>query len=106
MSVPMTAAALLARLDDVLPADGDEMLDLFRERGWVEALRHLSERGMLTPAGEAEVATILAAVGEWADGLAVDEYDWPTAPPVPADDPVVVTDRPGGPARAPAADGE
>lgn len=92
MNIVITAETLLSRFDTVAPANGDEMLELFKARGWVEALRYLAERGMLTPEGEAEAAGILAASGEWADGLETDESPWPIAlPAVPAaDEPVVV----------------
>jgi hypothetical protein len=97
MTIPTTAKALLSRFDTIVPADGDEMLELYKERGWVEALQYLSERGLLTPAGETEAARILVASGEWADGLETDVNDWPVSlPPVPADHPVIVH----GPAEA------
>lgn len=63
---------LLARLDRVTPADGDEMCSLFLERGWVEAVRHFARGSMLTPAGVREVGLLLAASNEWADGLPTD----------------------------------
>jgi hypothetical protein len=91
MTIPTAAKALLSRFDTVVPADGDEMLELYKERGWVEALQYLSERGLLTPDGEAEAAKILAASAEWADGLETDVNDWPVSlPQVPADHPVIV----------------
>lgn len=93
------AADLLARFDTVVPADGDALCELFKERGWVEALKQLGERGMLTPAGVAEANRILAASDEWVDGLETDEAPWPVVlPPAPADEPAVV------PAPRPAAD--
>ena len=67
------AADLLARFDAVVPADGDALRELCKERGWVEALKYLAERGLLTPAGVTEVGHVLAASGEWADGLAADD---------------------------------
>ena len=94
MNIVTTAETLLCRFETVVPADGDEMLELFKERGWVEALQYLAERRMLTPEGEAEAANILAASGEWADGLETDDSPWPVAlPAVPAaDKPIVVED--------------
>lgn len=86
--LPETAADLLSRFDRVTPADGDELAELSKERGWVEAIRYFADRGMLTPAGAAEAAQILAASNEWADGLPTDGLTLP-----PADDgdtPVVV----------------
>jgi hypothetical protein len=89
------AVDLLARFDAVVPADGDAMCELFKERGWIEALRYLGERGMLTPAGVAEAGLILAASAEWVDGLETDESPWQVPlPPVPADEPVVVVSDP------------
>lgn len=85
--LPENAADLLARFDRVTPADGDELAELSKERGWVEAIRYFAERGMLTPAGEAEAAQILAASNEWADGLSTDELVLP--PPDTADAPAI-----------------
>lgn len=87
-----TARALLSRLDSVTPADGDEMSLLFKERGWVEALLHLADNGMLTTEGEAEAAKVLAASGEWAAGLQSD-FVLPPVPDEPGDSPVVVSAR-------------
>ena len=87
--LPENAADLLSRFDSVTPADGDELAELSKERGWVEAVRYFAERGMLTPAGEMEATQILAASNEWADGLTTDGLVLP-----PADDgdaPVVVS---------------
>lgn len=64
---------LLARLDRVTPADGDEMCSLFLERGWVEAVRHLARGVMLTLGGIKEAGLLIAASNEWADGLATDD---------------------------------
>lgn len=72
------AADLLSRFDRVTPADGDELAELSKERGWVEAIRYFAERGMLNPDGEAEAAQILAASNEWADGLSTDELVLPS----------------------------
>ena len=86
--LPENAADLLSRFDRIMPADGDELADLLKERGWVEAIRYFAERRMLTPAGEVEAAQILAASNEWADGLTMDDLVLP-----PADDgdgPVIV----------------
>jgi hypothetical protein len=66
------AEDLLARLDRVTPADGDEMRSLYLERGWAEAVRHFAGGGMLNPAGLAEAGLLLAARTEWVDGLASD----------------------------------
>jgi hypothetical protein len=63
---------LLARMDQLTPANGDEMCSLFLERGWVEAVRHLARGGMLNPAGLAEAGLLLDASNEWADRLATD----------------------------------
>ena len=60
------AVDLLARFEAVVPADGDALCELCKERGWVEALKYLAERGLLTPAGVAETGLILAASSEWA----------------------------------------
>lgn len=76
---------LLARLDLVTPADGDEMCSLFLERGWVEAVRHLVKGGMLNPAGLKEAGLLIAASNEWADGLSSDEFEG-TDPPAIAGD--------------------
>lgn len=77
---------LLAHFDTVVPANGDQMLELFKERGWAEAIRHFAEQGMLTPAGEAEAARLLAASAEWAEELETDVNPWPVVvPPVPPD---------------------
>lgn len=83
-----TSADLLSRFDHVTPADGNELTELSKERGWVEAIRYFAERGMLTPAGEAEAAQILAASNEWGDGLSMDDLVLP--PTDDGDAPVVV----------------
>lgn len=73
------ARTLLSRFDSLTPADGDELCLLSKERGWVEALMHLADLGLLTPEGEVEAMKILAASGEWADGFQGDIV----LPPVP-----------------------
>ncbi len=75
MDLATAAENLLSRLDAVVPANLDETLALYEERGWVEALRHLSERGMLTPEGEAEAASVLAEIAGWAAELETDEIE-------------------------------
>ena len=77
--LPGNATDLLPRFDRVTPVDGDELVELSKERGWVEAIRYFAERGMFTPAGEAEATQILAASNEWADGLTMDELVLPPA---------------------------
>lgn len=86
--LPEAATDLLSRFDRVTPANCDELAELSKERGWVEAVRYFAERGMLTPAGEMEAAQILAASREWADGLSMDELALPLADD--GDAPVVV----------------
>ena len=83
--VSASATDYLNDLDLVLPKDGDELRIVDRERGWVEAIRHLAngaEEGtpFLTPAGLEEVWKILAASGEWLRELKTEEPgDVPTA---------------------------
>lgn len=82
MDTTQQAQDLLRHFDTLTPANGDDMRELYKERGWVEAIQYLSERGMLTPEGEQEAGKILAASGEWA-------RDWSsdlTLPPVTAAD--------------------
>lgn len=84
------ANELLTLFDAVTPANGDELRALDKERGWIEALAYLAERGMLTQEGEAEAADIMAASKAWADEFTTDVV----LPPVPddsADAPVVVS---------------
>jgi hypothetical protein len=77
---------LLARLDTVTPSDGDQMCAVYQERGWIEAVRHFAEKGMLTPAGVAEAGALVAASHEWADTLPREELVSPPLPPVPLGD--------------------
>lgn len=67
------AEQLIDRLDAFPPADGHEERIFQRERGWVEAVKHLLERRMLTPEGIEEAGKILAASNDWADGLQAEE---------------------------------
>lgn len=90
MSLNHDADALIARLDLVTHTDGDELQLVSRERGWIEAIQYLAEKGMLTPAGEAEAAKLVAASSEWANGLACDELDTPSSPSDPGDEPVII----------------
>jgi hypothetical protein len=76
----------LARLDRVTPKDGDEMNLVYREQGWIEAIKYFAKRGEFTAAGEAEASKLIAASAEWVSGLDADEL---VVPPVPdeGDDP-------------------
>ena len=80
--------AQLEQLDRVTPKDGDEMAEVDKERGWLEAIRHFAERGMLTTDGQEEAAKIITASAEWMTGLAMDELVMPPADQ--GDEPVVV----------------
>jgi hypothetical protein len=81
--------AQLEQLDRATPKDGDELAEVAKERGWLEAIRHFAERGMLTPDGQEEAAKIVTASAEWMTGLAMDELVMPPADE--GDSPVVVT---------------
>lgn len=47
------------------PADGTEAEAVMRERGWMEAVRHLAARGGLSHAGRVEAGKLLAASEDW-----------------------------------------
>lgn len=78
------ADELLARLDHVIPHDGDGLAAVARERGWVEAIRHFAARGLLTPEGTAEAAKLLSATAGWV-AEQDDDLDPPVLPPLAAD---------------------
>ena len=70
---PEPAATPLTRrldrhLDDLSaerPADATDREAVDRERGWMEAVRHLAARGGLTHAGVVEADRLLAASRDW-----------------------------------------
>ncbi len=47
------------------PTDETDRLAVMRERGWMEAVRHLAARGGLSHAGRAEAEQVLAASRDW-----------------------------------------
>ena len=58
-------AAHLTDLAAQTPTDGTDRLAVMRERGWLEAVRHLAARGGLSHAGRAEAEQLLAASRDW-----------------------------------------
>lgn len=57
------------------PADGDELRLLYRERGWIEAIRHLVENGMLNEEGLDGATKVVAASADWVGTLDADATD-------------------------------
>ena len=89
MLVTTAAKDLLARLDHVTPANGEDMCAVAEQRGWANAMLYMERNGMLRDSGREEALKLIAATNEWLDGLPSDLV----MPPVPQDEgdaPVVV----------------
>lgn len=64
------AEALRERMGEYPAADLAELQGLERERGWLEAVAHLSRHGGLSHAGQVEARKMVAASGDWFRELA------------------------------------
>jgi hypothetical protein len=75
-SLSRKATALRERMGEFQPGNPDDLRSIERERGWLEAVAHLAKHGGLSHAGRVEAGKMVAASGEWFEGVTAEPEQW------------------------------